>query len=73
MILIVCSLLASLSFADEPAMPAPSPVPITPTHQGRVHREKEADGTEAINRFKTDAVVKSQYKLGGQSLEVDPD
>jgi hypothetical protein len=36
-------------------------------------REKEAEGTEARDRFKADTVIKSKYKLDGQPLEVDPD
>jgi hypothetical protein len=36
-------------------------------------REKEAEGTQAPNRFEADTVIKSQYKLDGQPLEVDPD
>ena len=36
-------------------------------------REKEAEGTQAPNRFQADTVIKSQYKLDGQLLEVDPD
>jgi hypothetical protein len=41
--------------------------------KGRVTREKEAEGTEAPNRFEADTVLKSQYRLDGQPLEVDPD
>jgi hypothetical protein len=36
-------------------------------------REKEAEGTEARDRFKADTVIKSKYKLDGEPLEVDPD
>jgi hypothetical protein len=35
--------------------------------------EKETDGTTAANRFEADTVIKSQYKLNGEQLEVDPD
>ena len=36
-------------------------------------REKETEGTEAPNRFKTDTIIRSQYQLDGKPLEVDPD
>ena len=35
--------------------------------------EKDTEGTEALDRFEADTVIKSKYKLDGQSLEVDPD
>jgi hypothetical protein len=41
--------------------------------KGKGPREKEADGTEARNRFKADPVLKSRYQLNGEPLEVDPD
>lgn len=41
--------------------------------KGRVRREKEAEGTQALNRFDADLILKSKYELNGQSLEVDPD
>lgn len=34
---------------------------------------KETDGTTAANRFQAETVIKSQYKLDGEQLEVDPD
>ncbi len=40
---------------------------------GKGTREKDADGSEAPDRFKADTVIKSQYKLNGQPLEVDTD
>jgi hypothetical protein len=43
------------------------------TGGGKRTREKEAEGTEARDRFKADTVIKSKYKLDGQPLEVDPD
>ena len=43
------------------------------TAKGRVPREKEAEGTEAADRFEADTVIKSKYKFSGESLEVDPD
>lgn len=41
--------------------------------KGRVRREKEAEGTQAPNRFESDITIKSRYQYGGQSLEVDTD
>jgi hypothetical protein len=35
--------------------------------------DKETDGTTAANRFQAETVIKSQYKLDGEQLEVDPD
>lgn len=43
------------------------------TKKGSRSREKEAEGTEAANRFAEDPVIKSQYRQGGEPLEVDPD
>ncbi len=39
----------------------------------RAPREREADGTQAPNRFDQDLIIKSRYELNGQSLEVDTD
>lgn len=36
-------------------------------------RAKEAEGSKAPNRFQADVVTKSNYKLNGDTLEVDPD
>jgi hypothetical protein len=38
-----------------------------------VPREKDAEGTQAPNRFDQDLIIKSRYELNGQSLEVDAD
>lgn len=38
-----------------------------------VTREKEAEGTQAPNRFDADLILKSKYEINGQALEVDPD
>ena len=35
--------------------------------------EKEAEGSEARNRFEADTAIKSKYKINGDPLEVDPD
>ena len=44
-----------------------------PRRGRRTTREKEAEGSQAPNRFEADTVIKSQYRLDGQPLEVDPD
>jgi hypothetical protein len=41
--------------------------------KGKRVREKEAEGTEAADRFEAHTVIKSKYSLNGESLEVDPD
>lgn len=64
-----------------PGAPTATPVPkVSPSPRltespptKRIYREKEAEGSEARNRFTTDPVVKSQYRVNGQALEVDPD
>lgn len=62
---------SSLREAAEAEEDAPS----SARKKGRVKRfrEKEAEGTQAPNRFEADTVIKSQYQLDGQPLEVDPD
>ena len=52
----------------EPVVPAKKP---RPPRQGPVI--KDAEGTEAPNRFEAETVIKSRYKLDGKPLEVDPD
>jgi len=39
----------------------------------RVREKKEAEGTQALNRFEADTIHKSKYQLNGEQLEVDPD
>ena len=58
--------------ASVPA-PSPKPSPQQKKSKGMKIREKETEGTEALNRFEADTVIKSQYQLGGTPLEVDPD
>lgn len=63
------------SDAGSPTSDQPTPSPknsASPTGVKRT-REKEAEGTEARDRFKADTVIKSKYKLDGEPLEVDPD
>ena len=56
---------------------APSPSDTTVKSErkpkGKVHREKEVEGTQAPHRFESDAIFKSKYELNGQPLEVDTD
>ncbi len=63
------------SFAEDAPATAAAPekktVPKKP--KGRIYREKEAEGTQAPNRFGSDVTVKSKYELNGQPLEVDTD
>jgi hypothetical protein len=39
--------------------------------KGKKPREKEAEGTQAPNRFEAETFIKSRYEYNGQSLEVD--
>ena len=72
-------LLVSFSSFAEEVVPsttsaAPPPQESHPKKvKGRLPREKEAEGSQAPNRFDTDIVIKSKYDLNGQSLEVDTD
>jgi len=36
-------------------------------------KQKDIEGTEALNRFEAETVIHSRYNLEGKSLEVDPD
>jgi hypothetical protein len=53
-----------------PSQPAPEKLR---TSKGRIQREKDAEGTQAPNRFDADITFKSQYQYNGRSLEVDTD
>jgi hypothetical protein len=69
--------LAQDDSASEPA-PTPSATQASPPapkkSKGRRGGDrKETEGTTAPNRFETDSVIKSQYHLDGEPLEVDPD
>jgi hypothetical protein len=44
-----------------------------PSLSGKKLREKEAEGTEALNRFESESFIKSRYEFNGQALEVDTD
>ena len=58
----------SLAYSEDEKQPKPE------IHRKRtVNSEKEAEGTEALNRFAGEPIPKSRYELNGQSLEVDPD
>ena len=39
----------------------------------RIPRERDAEGTQAPNRFENEMIIKSRYELNGQPLEVDTD
>ena len=73
-ILVALLVFVSLAVQAEEQTPEPaiSPKP-APRAKGKRVREKEAEGTQAPNRFEADTVIKSKYELNGQSLEVDPD
>ncbi len=82
-------LLTTVAFAEEPAPPVPvsdAPAASAPTGEGEASASaqpskkrgkrvevKETEGTQALDRFEADTILKSQYYLNGQSLEVDPD
>ena len=57
--------------SDEPVS-SPSPRPKR-SAKGKVTRDKDAEGTEARDRFQADTVIKSKYEADGEPLEVDPD
>lgn len=41
--------------------------------KGTKLRDRETEGTQALDRFEAETVIKSRYQHNGQSLEVDPD
>ena len=58
--------------AQSLATPTPSPAP--PAKKSRTKETmKDAEGTQAPNRFEADPVIKSRYTLDGNPLEVDTD
>lgn len=60
--------------AARPRATAPAPAkPGSRKQRPRVLSEKEAEGSEAADRFESETVLKSRYSHEGQSLEVDPD
>lgn len=65
--------------AAEPSESAPAaatPVPVEAPAPRKVRKApviKDADGSEAPNRFEAETVIKSRYMLEGRKLEVDPD
>ena len=72
--------LVSMAIAQDAELP-PSVVskpksvtrPVPKKKEKNQKREKETEGTEALNRFKTQAPNESHYTFGGERLEVDPD
>ncbi len=76
-LLLTTQCLSALAFEDEALPPGSEPAP-APTASRKPRRtlapaQKDAEGTEAPNRFQADTVIKSTYKLEGKTLEVDPD
>lgn len=81
----VCVLNLVQSHATEPqSTPSPAAPAVVQTAPletkakspkgGKKSREKEAtEGTEALDRFEANTIIKSRYNLDGQQLEVDPD
>src|SRR5690242_7267930 len=64
----------SPGIAAPPAESAPAPSRRSrPATKGKRIREKEAEGSQAPDRFEADTVIKSKYEHNGQPLEVDPD
>lgn len=50
-----------------PLIKAPKP------KKGNRREQKETEGSEALERFQADTILKSPYTIDGQPLEVDPD
>jgi hypothetical protein len=71
----VAPLSTTTVISDVPSSAASAaPAGTTKKTRGRSAGEKDAEGTEAPNRFNnTDIIIKSKYELNGQSLEVDTD
>ncbi len=61
-----------LALADPAPEVSSQPARVAQSRGKRI-REKEAEGSQAPNRFEGDPVIKSKYELNGQPLEVDPD
>lgn len=75
---------AAPATSEAPAFPAPqtpavAPAPSAPpaVNRGksrpRRRSDRDTEGTEAHDRFEAETVIKSQYTLHGEPLEVDPD
>ena len=74
MMMIALTAVVSLGFADEaPPQSEPKNVDQPKKPKRRHVREKEAEGTQAPNRFDADINLKSKYEYNGKSLEVDTD
>lgn len=78
MIALILLTVGLLAVAEEPAprpvsSPTLAPAATVSKAKGKNAREKETEGTQALNRFETDTIIKSRYHLDGQPLEVDPD
>lgn len=57
------------SRADEAVKASPR----TARKKGNTQREKEAEGTQAPNRFEGETSYRSRFELNGKPLEVDTD
>ena len=53
--------------------PLVSETPSVESRKPRKKREKEIEGSQALNRFEVDSVLRSEYQHEGRRLEVDPD
>lgn len=62
--------------SEDAPIPQPSSSPEILNNNPKIKKvrgEKEAEGTEAADRFEANTVIKSKYSLNGELLEVDPD
>lgn len=46
---------------------------VTRKKNRRRYRERSTEGTKAPKQFSAESVIKSEYKINGRRLEVDPD
>lgn len=78
-IILIISVFPQASRAEEILQPTALPtaqsqeVSKKKTLKGKRTSEKEAEGTQAPNRFEANTVIKSKYQVNGEPLEVDPD
>jgi hypothetical protein len=79
LVMITCSF-ATFAVADPLpyplSYPSPSPTPtanIGKSPRKKFREQKETEGSEAPGRFEANTIIKSEYQLNGQPLEVDPD
>ena len=65
--------LAHPAFSEKVPPGTTSQAPEKKKAKGNKTREKDAEGTQAPHRFDQETIIKSQYELDGQALEVDTD